>query len=575
MKLSSYDILIQRRTHMRKLIIKGNHIASIHLYHGPTAPEQYAAKELAAYLYSLAGITTNGTYPVTLKIEESIGRDGYRIQISRENGLTISGGNGRGVIYGVYGFLETYAGMRFFMPDLETEGEGDILVNEGCEYVPFFEQRHFYYPVFQTNAWCLKRGINHRITEDLPEEIGGGVNYAPGMWCHSMQLLTGADQENKQPCLSDPALLAPAIGKIRKILEANPHTRIISVSMNDNKKYCQCEKCAAIDAEEGSHMGTLLRFVNAIADDIAKDYPDIIVDTIAYHYSRVPTRITRPRPNVCIRYCTISACFAHALDEDCCGYNQEFKEELTGWCGIHDRVYVWDYIVNFSHYIPPYPNFEALRRNMRFFADHGVKGIFSQGYGESPNSGEFHELRAYLTSKLQWNPFMTEEEYYGHMDEFLAAYYGAGWKNIRFFIDWTTKEARKHYMKCYFKPFQIIDRESYANAEETIDAWWTNAEALAGDRLEYVKRAKMQWRYIKLMLHPDQKEGEAFYNDIVKWNIQWRENTLLPNDPGDFGDQPVDWWNDGDLPWLTPEEKQHQADIKQARAERAKLGKSI
>ena len=38
-------------------------------------------------------------------------------------------------------------------------------------------------------------------------------------------------------------------------------------------------------------------------------------------------------------------------------------------------------------------------------------------------------------SKILWNPYMTEEEYYAHIDEFLEAFYGPGWTYIRKYID--------------------------------------------------------------------------------------------------------------------------------------------
>ena len=50
-------------------------------------------------------------------------------------------------------------------------------------------------------------------------------------------------------------------------------------------------------------------------------------------------------------------------------------------------------------------------------------------------SAEFGELRAYLVSKLLWNPNMTKEEYYNHMNDFLAGVYGPGWESVRAYID--------------------------------------------------------------------------------------------------------------------------------------------
>ncbi len=53
----------------------------------------------------------------------------------------------------------------------------------------------------------------------------------------------------------------------------------------------------------------------------------------------------------------------------------------------------------------PYPDLDAIGPNMRFYADHKVKGVFAEGcYQVRGGSGEFAELRTYLLSKLMWNP---------------------------------------------------------------------------------------------------------------------------------------------------------------------------
>ena len=103
------------------------------------------------------------------------------------------------------------------------------------------------------------------------------------------------------------------------------------MSQNDNRNYCTCDKCAASDVREGSPAGTLLRFVNAVADDIAKDYPDVVIDTLAYQYTRPVPKITRPRPNVCVRLCSIECCFSHPLDDDTCAQNAAFHRDIVAW----------------------------------------------------------------------------------------------------------------------------------------------------------------------------------------------------------------------------------------------------
>jgi len=520
---------------MRKLIVKGQEITAVKITAGASPAEQYAAAELEKYLDRIAGIGSDGTYPVKIALDGSIDRDGYRICVCEECGLSVCGGNGRGVIYGVYAFLEKYAGVRFFMPGLEVYGDGDIIVDEGFAFTPVFEYRQSDWPCGGDIDWSVKNGVNNR---PIPEEMGGAVAY--GGFVHTMAALTGADQFREQPCLSDPENLKKAIAGVRKILSENPGVTIVSVSQNDNQHYCKCEKCAAVDAEEGSHMGTLLRFVNAVADDIREDYPHVIVDTLAYQYTRNVPKITKPRENVCIRLCSIECCFSHPLNDRSCGVNSKFYDDILDWNKICDRIYIWDYVTDFSHYIPPFPNFAVLRENMRFFADHGVRGMYPEGNYNSAASGEFGELRCYLLAKLMMDPYMSTVDYYRLMDEFLAAYYGAGWRSIRAFIDYTCAEAAGTHMSIWAPAFSIIPEEKYAAMESTIDGWWDNAEALAGDRLEYVKRSRMQWRYIKLMLHPDAEEGKKFLDDVQKYNIKWNEWKTLPENP-DFSKKPVEW----------------------------------
>ena len=69
-------------------------------------------------------------------------------------------------------------------------------------------------------------------------------------------------------------------------------------------------------------MGTLLRFVNAVADAVAERYPDVLVDTLAYQYTRNVPKLTRPRRNVIIRLCSIECCFRHPLTDETCPENR-------------------------------------------------------------------------------------------------------------------------------------------------------------------------------------------------------------------------------------------------------------
>ena len=522
--------------------------------------ELYAAEELAKYL-KMKGLTIKeGAFPITLTVDESVGVDSFIINatLSGENPrMTIVGGNGRGVLYGVYKFLEEFGGVRYFTPDLEKVPNDAIILTEGeiLSYTPFFEDRRLNWNAVRTDAdWCTKQGVNGHDGE-LSAKYGGKNVYGSGLFVHTLGALTETgDGLSPNPCLSldspeGQANYQKVIANLRTALEADPTINIVSVSQNDKNEYCKCEYCLASYArytnnasnvESGGTAGNLLEFVNAVAAELEEDYPDLVVDTLAYNYTQTPPKDIVPRENVCIRVCSIRVCFMHPMTV--CPENKGpngvqwtrtklFLNDFVNWGKICDRIYVWDYTTNFRYYIAPFSNFGAIRENMKFYHENGVRGMFPQGNSQSI-SGEFGELRAYLLAKLMWNPYMTEEEYDRHMNEFLQAYYGNGWVYIRMFIDKTTELVAnaESCINIYEEPLQSITQAEYLANEADFEAWWSKAELVAGDRAEAVHRSRLQWRCIQILLHPDDEAALAFAAEVEELGIRWAEgnNNNIP-----------------------------------------------
>lgn len=450
---------------------------------------------------------------------DGLSEDGFAIKTAGGN-LIIRGNNARADMYGVYEFLEKFVGFRFIADSVNFLKGGDVELEDGLRrtFNPPYEYRQL--------DWVCAQG------EDF--KLKNGINYTDFNWTgfvHTLASLTGKGDQTTQPCLSDPDNLKIVIKNVRRLLDENPGCRIISVSQNDNTNYCKCPKCAASDAEEGSPAGTLLKFVNAVADDIRDDYPDVSIETLAYQYTRKAPLITKPRDNVIIRLCSIECCFSHPLGDMGCEVNAAFKHDIEEWGKISKRLYIWDYVTNFSHYIPPFPNFRVLLDNMKFFKDNHVVGMYPEGNYQAA-SGEFGELRAYLLGRAMWDPDMTSDEYFAYMDDFLAGYYGAGWSSVRAFIDFTLEKSAPRHFNIWTKPFDIISREEYLENEEKLDALWDDAEAKADSAQKArVKRSRLQWTYIKLMLHPDEKAGKTFFDTVEALGVRWNEWFGFKSDP--------------------------------------------
>ena len=524
---------------------------------GESESEVYAGEELAKYLQQKNVAVKDGAFPISIQIDEALEDDAFVITATIEGadaGMTIKGGNGRGVLYGVYKLLEELGGVRYFMPGLEKVPESPIVIKNGVvlEYTPFFESRRMNWNCVTFDAeWCNKQGINAN-NADMSGKYGGAWNYGP-FFVHTLGTLTetgGGASPN--PCLSldspeGQANFEKTLKNLRAALEADPTINIVSVSQNDLNEYCHCDYCLASyatytnnanDVEKGGTAGNLLAFVNAVAEELEDEYPDLIIDTLAYNYTQAPPKGIVPRDNVCIRVCSIRVCFMHPMTEcpDAKGPNNIqwtrtslFRTDFVNWGKICDRIFVWDYTTNFTYYIAPFSNFGTIRENMKFYHENGVRGMFPQGNSQSI-SGEFGELRAYLLAKLMWNPYMSEEEYYTHMDEFLEAYYGEGWIYIRLYIDRITLMANDGCINIYEAPLEAITEAEYKGMANTFENWWSHAELIAGDRADAVKRSRLQWRYIQLLIYPDAEACAEFVKEVEDYGIRWAEgaNNNLP-----------------------------------------------
>ena len=531
----------------------------------PTESQRYAGDELAKYLELMGGarlpVVCDCTEPVEKEIV--IGKtnregtpcgcglkhDGYIYRTVGEK-LFILGENDRGNLYGVYQLLENELGCRFLAEGVEKIPTRNTLKLPELDktVIPPLEYRETYwYAAEEYPDTAIKRGFNASCFKfkKFEPKHGGDVRY----WgfSHTMFRYVHPDEyfdehpeyfsmingerirEHTQLCLTNPEVLEITKRKLRQNIIDHPECKIFGLTQMDWYNPCQCPECAKVDEEEGSHAGTMIRFVNACAESIAEEFPDILIDTFAYQYTRQPPKLTKPLPNVCVRICSIECCFSHPLRE--CNETAHFKDrtkagatfqdDMRGWAKICNRIFVWDYTTNFAHYLNPMTNLHVLQDNMKFFLENGVTGLFEQGNGES-TSGELGELRAYVISKLMWNPDIDVSE---TMNDFLGGYYGSAAAPIRAYIDMLTKHVVENHVHVgiYCDPKNgHIPEELLVKAEALFD----RAEKLADNEaiLARVQKSRLQIRYVRLFTTPVEDPGyaamaEALIADVHRFGL--------------------------------------------------------
>ncbi len=444
------------------------------------ASELYGAEELQEFFRQASGVKL----PVVHKIDrrdrhifigpsqhltesniglgvDDFGEEELRIVV-RDGNIAIAGGRPRGTLYGVYSFLEDYLGVRFLAADhthVPKIGGSRVVGPVDRTYDPPLVFRWSYYhetnndPVFasrlrvNTVAKTAKLGgktgialVNHSWSDQCPvSEYGREHPEYFALVDGKRKLDSGGG--GPQLCVTHPDVLKIVTESVLRELEGNPSAQNVSVSPMDNEDYCRCADCATIDEREGTPMGSLLTFVNAVADEVAGRFPDVSVGTLAYGYSRRRPKTVTPRPNVQIQLCSIECCPVHPIADPNCARNAAFGRDMTDWGEVCNNISIWNYNTNFANYLLPCPNLRVIEPNIRHFVSNHARGIFMQAVTPTP-AGELSDLRNYMTANLLWDPNRSGAKL---MDEFLELHYGRAAAPIRRFIDLTHDRAEARF----------------------------------------------------------------------------------------------------------------------------------
>ncbi|HVW61280.1 MAG TPA: DUF4838 domain-containing protein, partial [Puia sp.] len=384
--------------------------------------QKYVEKMSGARL-PIAGTLAAGNKGIFIKEVDGLKYDGFRLNTLSNGAISIEGGKSRGCIYGAIRILDKYMGCHLYSPKYKVipsvrdlrlpslqEADSSVnslrivfTVNEFSEDQDLLDWNRTTnrFPPFADNYYC--HTFTHRL---LPAD--SFYKSHPEYYA-----LIGGQRVPDQLCMSNPDVVREVIKQMKKDIPLQPDRLYWSVSQADGPLYCQCPDCLKAIAEEKSVAGPIIRCVN----QVAKEFPDKIISTLAYYYSLVPPAVTKPLDNVQIMYC---------------------GGDLAAWGRVAKHIYVWDYVVDYFHYQCPYPSLFMAQPEVKDQVSKGANEFFIQG--NIDKGMEFAELRLYLYSRIAWNP---EVDVSATIDEFLKAYYGAGGPYIRKYIDRITDAYEK------------------------------------------------------------------------------------------------------------------------------------
>lgn len=443
----------------------------------PNDQEKTAVEELTAYLAKRIDgtLTIGGKSGIVFHVGNtdlakqnhllsSDLKDEQWVIKSFENNVVLNGGGSRGVLYAVYHFLEDECDIHWWSETEEYIPSPSSLALPTLDKTgrPFFRYRNIYRGLRPTEA-RLRFMVRVRQNNDnldsnitIPKHLGGSFMYGPPAHAHTFDSYIPFKEYQKthpeyfslvegkrlggllagQLCLTNPALKDIFVKKLRAYIEqgkANakklsiPEPLIYDISQNDNRNPCECDACRQA-AEKYNQSGLYINFINGIAEEIAKDYPEIYISTLAYHYTETPPKggIT-VRDNVIVKLTNSRTNKAASLLDK---QNEYFKNVVEQWSKICKNLLIWEYAITFTKPFTGMPMASELYYGdmFRHYATNNVLGLFIEH--QYPEKADMFEYKFFLEAKLCEDPFQNVQKlsklfldkYYGDAAPFIRQY---------------------------------------------------------------------------------------------------------------------------------------------------------
>ena len=491
----------------------------------------------------------------------SLQKEQSRIKAAGKD-IIITGNRPRGVLYGVYEFLERFAKVSWLdphntiIPQLEniTFAPGtDLVIKPSFEYRAIFSAQNY-----GRNAKAFEQHIRFRsrmrenvfwqenFTQEQREKWGISrvfgrpsplntlyfyIREWPEKGMEEGLSLVKGNRRARPKTIYGPGHVCFTNPKARQMFKKQmlnfiaqdrkefpkSYPGIYNLSINDSAEfYCICPGCAAAAEKYKAHSGAMLEFVNDIAEEVEKHYPDVTIQTSAYLFVlKAPVGI-KPRKNVAVRY----SFFGKTMQPLTHPGNADRLKHLLDW-GKLGKLQIWNYWVNFGKYYPNtgIVNIDTINSNLKLFYKHNVNYVFSEC--EFPDNASFHPLRLYAGYQLKKNVHQKLDDI---LDRFFSGYYKKSASPMRKLYNYMKTRQLEHPDLLVNTPAELgyLDREYFIFAEKCLK----EAEALSKDDkkvLANISRERVALDIARLARRDAWKE-EKYLPSLKKVHARLAEN---------------------------------------------------
>jgi hypothetical protein len=407
-----------------------------------------------------------------------------------ENNIYIIGNNQRSLLYGIYTFLERNLEYKFLTKNFEIIPQNSFVKKDNInfELEARFEYREIFIHELEDNDFALKLGLNgafgHKVEKADDNFIAIHNSFTPyeliplkyeqlypEFFCAGQ--LDFAFDEVKQFANNS------FQEKIKNLKKQHESKEIFYISHEDRLSFCQSSNSLKLIDKYNSSSAPFLDYANYIA----KKNPDKNIFMEAYQWSKkAPSNFPNLEKNLNIIFSDIEADFSNPINSE---INKEIYSDLISWNKYKRDIYIWHYITNFSGYFQPFPNINTTAEDIKTFAKNNqIKGVFLQGAYET-NFSELANLRAWVFSKLLWNPSLDENRL---IKEFSYYYYGDAYKDILNYFTLLDESVKQTNSKLLVK--------TSVNSKYLDDIFITKAKKILDNALKNVPKNSIYYEHI-------------------------------------------------------------------------------
>lgn len=414
----------------------------------PIVPDDQQVPEGPLVLVGKSALTKEFDARIPSGLTPERNEEGY-VMITRGNRLLLAGNDEpyyHGTEYAVAAFLHMQ-GVRWYMPgdfgEFVPKKPTIIAGNLSVVSRPDFKMRNWWGPQSSENRaleyrWKIRNGMNpvlHFVT--LPADSSIRSVLPPQSELNNKEYadIWGRDEKGNpnpgMPNLTSEKSVQYAANKIKEYFRAHPE--ITSYGIGGDDGFPRDYSPGTLKRNLGfpdtggrvgvpSDMSTTeewMEWIQAVAKEVYKEFPDHIITTNGYANRNVPPIGITPDPKIWIMFAAIWCDTMHAYDNPRSWQTLRQGEMIRQWASMYKNVYMYNYI----YYMlagcgAPIPLAHKHMHDMPLYKKWGVVGFSDEGRTVRGESGIFP---TYLRARMMWDANLDAKAL---MDEFFSNWYG-------------------------------------------------------------------------------------------------------------------------------------------------------